>query len=284
MENISLFLTPRKSFAIGAILAFLLVSVEVAVAQTVSGSVLSVSGEVSLHRGSEALPLRSGATVDALDELVTGSRGRVAIGFADKNQIELGEDSDVAIATGRGASGSSHGDRVDLKSGIVEAFASSLDLEIRTVNAVIITHHGKADTSYYTEAQRRGFPSCARFTDVAVLDGSADVVASGESRAVPAGYTTTVACSDVALSPGPLGIAEARTLSEETARGSGLLYNLFHGSSPNVEQEDIDGAVRDRGEDDPRWARSKGGPVIFHHPRPSLAKFFPRMVHHWSSR
>jgi len=217
-------------------------------AQTTVGSVIAVSGAATVQRGGGTQPIKAGSPIEEHDRLTTGSRGRVTIAFADHVQILMGESSIAVVERNPNATAAIP--RITLISGIVRTITTGADpktsFEVITPNALVIARAGKADTSFYGASRRRGFPSCDHFTDVAVLDGAAELKngagASTDYTTVPSGYVSTIACGSAPTGAGPLGVADARTLSESNSGSGGFLYTFFHDSSPTVEQEDIDGA------------------------------------------
>ena len=202
---------------------------------------MMASDTVSVERGGKTLPIKAGMPIEERDRITTGARGRVTVGFADHAQMTIG-DRTVVVVEQSGAAVHPH---ITLISGIVRSIteASKSVFEVTTSNAATIAREGKTDISFYQQARRRGFPSCDHFTDVAVLEGAAQVKgnAAEDNVTVPSGYVSTVACTSAPTGAGPLGIADARTLNESNGGSGGFLYTFFHNSSPGVEQEDIDG-------------------------------------------
>src|SRR5271166_1223935 len=189
-------------------------------AQATVGSVIAVSGAATVQRGAATQPLKAGAPIEEHDRLTTGSRGRITIALVDHVQMMLGESSVAMVERNPNVAAAIA--RIKLLSGIVRTITTGADpkrnFEVITPNALVIARAGKADTSFYGTSRRRGFPSCDHFTDVAVLDGAAELKngagASNGSTTVPSGYVSTIACESAPTGAGPLGVADARTLNE----------------------------------------------------------------------
>jgi hypothetical protein len=247
---------PLLAFSWVALSGVVLASTPV-LAQTVAGSVVAVSGAVVVQRGADKIPPKPGSLINEYDRLTTGSRGRITVAFGGHDQMMLGESSVAVIEPKRNAP--SARTQITLVSGIVRTITSSTDaasnFEVSTPNAVVVARAGRTDTSFDGISRRRGFPSCDRITDVSVLDGAAQVKngppTGGDFTSVPAGYVSTVACGATPTNPGPLGVAESRTLNVSSGGSGGFLYTFFHDSSPTVEQEDIEGVPNGVPEDDP---------------------------------
>jgi hypothetical protein len=84
------------------------------------------------------------------------------------------------------------------------------NFEVHTPNAVVAVRGTKWNTRYQEGTGRPGFPSCKRFTDVEVYEGTVEVSsatnAAAQHQSVTEGYETTVACDAPPLESGPLGI------------------------------------------------------------------------------
>jgi hypothetical protein len=254
-----------------------------ALGQSAVGSAVAVSGAVTLQRGGSTLALKPGSMIEDHDRISTGPRGRVTIALAEHGQVVIGESSIAVMDLKSSAAAPDRHTRITLVSGIVRTMAMASDpkksFEVSTPNATVITKEGKADTSSYEIKRRRGFPSCEEFTDVAVLDGAAQIesgpAASYGYTTVPSGYVSTVACGAPPTRAGPLGIADARTLSETTPGTAGFLYTFFHDSSPTVEQEDIDGITNGIPDADESVMAMQ---TRLRHPAPVAMTIRPRMA------
>ena len=205
------------SLCAAAILIVTLASSRQAFAQAVAGSVTTVSGTVTLQRGTARTPVTTGVPVDVGDTLITGADGHVVVTLTDSSTLELGDSSTFTL--------DSHGPpttRIHLLTGVLRSFvnrtagAASPNFQVQTPNAVAAVRGTKFDTAYVGGTARPSYGDCRAFTDISVYDG---VVFLGNVSNptvgvdVPAGYEATVPCSASATSPGPLGMTGASSLS-----------------------------------------------------------------------
>jgi hypothetical protein len=61
------------------------------------GVIKTLTGEASILRGSESLPVQLGTFVQLLDRIQTGSSGSVGITFVDQTRIAIGPDTQFTI-------------------------------------------------------------------------------------------------------------------------------------------------------------------------------------------
>jgi hypothetical protein len=200
-------------------------------AQTPDGVVSAVSGSAAIQRGTNSLSPRLGTELDQGDRLTTGTDGDLQGTLSDNSQFELGESSAMVLdQLTVGAAGGRIGTRLSLALGALHTAVSSAggvpNFEVHTPNAVVAVRGTKWNTRYQEGTGRPGFPSCKRFTDIEVYEGTVEVSsatnAAAQHQSVTEGYETTVACDAPPLAAGPLGIT-----------GTGGIGG-FRGASPAI--------------------------------------------------
>ncbi len=187
-------------------------------AQTPVGVVTMVSGSAGVQRGASSLSPRVGTQLDQGDRVTTGADGHLGATLSDNSQLELAESSAMVLDQVVLGAGGRVNTRLSLaigalRSSVTSAVGGVPDFEVHTPNAVVAVRGTKWNTRYHEGTERPGFPSCKRFTDIEVYEGTVDVgsatTPSAQHQAVPAGYETTVACESPPLAAGPLGITGA---------------------------------------------------------------------------
>src|SRR5262249_14664699 len=142
----------------------------------------------------------------------------------DESRLELSDSSNVVITQHGGAAY-----QVNLASGVVRSFvnrtvgAAAPNFEVHTPNAVAAARGTLFDTAFTSNVSRPTFGDAHDFTDVSVYEGSVDVANAANPTAftnVPAGYESTVAGTNTATSPGPLGMTGAISLSTAASHNS----------------------------------------------------------------
>lgn len=214
-QSRALFLFRLLALCIPALAGFAMVTGD-ALAQTPVGVVTSVAGSAAIQRGANSLTPRVGVQLDQGDRLTTGADGHLEGTLSDNSQFELAEASSMALdQVTVGAGGARVGTRLTLALGALRSAVSSTvggvpNFEVHTPNAVVAVRGTKWNTRYQESNGRPGFPSCKRFTDVEVYEGTVEVSsvtnAAAAHQSVTAGYETTVACDAPPLESGPLGI------------------------------------------------------------------------------
>ena len=66
-------------------------------AQTVAGSVTSLTGDVRIQRAGTTVAATPGTAVDVSDRLITGPNSRVTVTLTDNSRIELDESTSLVI-------------------------------------------------------------------------------------------------------------------------------------------------------------------------------------------
>lgn len=189
-----------------------------------AGTVSEVSGTVQLQRGAATIPVTRGMPVEVGDRIITGDNGQVVVLLTDQSTLELSDSSNMVITQHAGAAS-----QVNLASGVVRSFVNRTvggaapNFEVHTPNAVAAARGTLFDTAYTSNVSRPTFGDAHDFTDISVYDGSVDVANAANPTAftnVPAGYESTVAGTNSATSPGPLGMTGAVSLGAPGSPGS----------------------------------------------------------------
>jgi len=214
-ERKALFLSRFLASGILGFAVFAIVAGD-ASAQTPIGVVTAVAGSAAIQRGANSLTPRVGVQLDQGDRLTTGTDGHLEGTLSDNSNFELAEASTMALdQVNVGAGGARLGTRLTLTLGALRTAVSSSvggvpNFEVHTPNAVMAVRGTKWNTRYQEGTGRPGFPSCKRFTDVEVYEGTVEVSsatnAGAQHQSVTEGYETTVACDAPPLESGPLGV------------------------------------------------------------------------------
>lgn len=206
---------PGPAIFSAALFAALAIVANDALAQTPVGVVTTVSGSAAIQRAGGSVSPRVGTQLDLGDRLTTGTDGHLAATLTDNSQLELAESTTLVVDQMVFGAGGRISTRLNLAIGALRSSVTSVvggvpNFEVRTPNAVVAVRGTKWNTRYHEGTERPGFPSCNRFTDVEVYEGTVDVgsalTPSAQHEAVSAGYETTVACESPPLEAGPLGI------------------------------------------------------------------------------
>lgn len=201
--------------SVAAFVVGLLMTPTGVLAQTPVGVVTTVSGSVSVQRGTGSLVPRTGTQLDIGDKVTTGVNGQLDATLSDNSQLELAESTSLVIdemtfsAAGRTSTRLTLG-AGSLRSSVAAAAGGVPNFTVSTPNAVVAVRGTKWNTRYQDGSARPGYPDCRHFTDVEVFEGTVDVgstlTPSAAHQAVSAGYETTVACQNAPLEPGPIGL------------------------------------------------------------------------------
>jgi len=189
-----------------------------------AGTVSEVSGTAQLQRGAATIPVTRGMPVEVGDRIITGDNGHVMVLLTDQSTLELSDSSNMVITQHAGAAS-----QINLANGVVRSFvnrtvgAAAPNFEVHTPNAVAAARGTLFDTAYTSNVSRPTFGNAHNFTDISVYEGSVDVANAANPTAftnVPAGYESTVAGTNNATSPGPLGMTGATAFSTPGGPGS----------------------------------------------------------------
>jgi FecR protein len=189
-----------------------------ALAQGVVGSVTALEGNATLVRNGQQLKVIPPMALQTNDKLITERDGDLVVTFGDNSSMALGQSSSIVINQGVMRGASSGITRVGLLGGHLHSiFNAGLrgigsGFEVRTPNAIVGVRGTEFDTAYIAGTPCPGFPTCLRYTDVAVHKGRVEVSNPLNPKAAPviatAGYETTVPCEEPPAQPSPLGMEQ----------------------------------------------------------------------------
>lgn len=186
-------------------------------AQTIAGSVTSLTGSATLHRAGAAMNVAVGTPVQVADEIAVAAGGKVTITLSDGSILDAGPSSSIVIDQQMlGAGGARASTKVSLFGGLLRSVVKHSshgnppNFEVHTPNAILAARSTEFDTAFTQGRRRPGYAGCDRFTDVQTHAGSVGVKSTARPDAgeitVDAGYESTVACNSVPSSPGPVGL------------------------------------------------------------------------------
>jgi hypothetical protein len=221
-------------FAVASLVMLTLLIANKALAQTVAGSVTSLTGDVRIERAGTTVTAAPGTAVDVNDRIVTGPNSRATITLTDNSKLELDESSSLVIDQ-QMVTANSRNTKLSLFSGLVRSFVSyssspTPNFAVHTPNAVASARGTEYDTSTSTQApgtmseeDRKKYRDCRRFTQVSVYEGTVEVVNSTNPGAgsvqVPAGHRTWVVCGFAPFPPSEIAAAAAATAPEGSTLG-----------------------------------------------------------------
>ncbi|HYL27479.1 MAG TPA: FecR family protein [Candidatus Nitrosotalea sp.] len=190
-----------------------------------------MTGTAHLTRGTATSNVNPNLLVQTGDRLNTDAGSGLTITLTDASKLQLGESSVLAIDQHvLGPNGGRESTRVSLFSGLVHSFVNltatgAPNFEVHTPNAVAAARATDYATGYQEGNTREGYSGCNRFTDVAVYKGTVGIRQAATPNApevsVPEGYETTVPCGMSPLTPGPIGMTGASSISGAAAGGGG---------------------------------------------------------------
>ena len=186
-------------------------------AQTVAGTVTSLTGTASLQRVGTTTDVTVGMSVQVADQIAVAAYGKVTITLSDGSILEAGSSSTIVIDQQLlGSGGARASTRIGILAGILRSVVKHSshgnppNFEVHTPNAILAARSTMFDTVYAQGQRRFGYGECNQFTDVQTHKGTVGVRNAATPDAtevsVGAGYETTVACSSPPASPGPLGM------------------------------------------------------------------------------
>jgi FecR protein len=212
---------------------------------TPAGSVTSLTGDVHIERGGTTVPATPGMAVDVGDRVVTAANSRVTITLTDNSKLELDESTSLVIDN-QAVTANSRNTKLSLFSGLVRSFVSytsspTPNFEVHTPNAVASARGTQYDTSTETrppgtmsDADRKKYKDCRRFTQVSVYEGTVEVTNTtnpgGGSVQVPPGHKTMVVCGYAPFEPSEIAAAAAAAGAGAGATGVGVTGLLLGGA------------------------------------------------------
>jgi ferric-dicitrate binding protein FerR (iron transport regulator) len=217
-----------------SVVMFILLTANLAMAQTRAGAVTALSGDVRVERAGTMVPATLGMALDVGDRIITGGNSRVTITLTDNSKLELDESTTLVIDE-HTFGANIRKTKLSLFSGLVRSFvsytsSSAPNFDVHTPNAVASARGTEYDTSTGTqpptttsEEDRKKYKDCRRFTQVSVYEGTVEVTnttnPSGGSVQVPPGHKTLVVCGLAPFPPSEISAAPAAA----GATGNGLL-------------------------------------------------------------
>ena len=207
-------------------------------AQTV-GTITALTGSAGIQRGAAALPAALNMPIELHDRITTQPNSFLTIGMVDNSELRLGASAILSIDDSMVVNGTPAPSKVGLLGGELHSLitgamrGTSTTFEVHTPNAVGAVRGTEFDTGYYEGQNRKKYPDCRQFTDIAVEDGTVNVVNALNPGAgnldVHKGERTTVACGYLGggavggFSPGmaALGVAGAAGAGAGIAAGAG---------------------------------------------------------------
>lgn len=230
---------------IASVVALTLSIANRAMAQTLAGSVTSLTGDVHVERAGTTVAATPGIVVDVGDRVVTGTNSRVTITLTDNSKLELDESTSLVIDQQMVAA-NSRNTKLSLFSGLVRSFVSytsspTPNFEVHTPNAVASARGTEYDTSTSTqppsttsEEDRKKYKDCRRFTQVSVYEGTVEVTNTtnpgGGSVQVPPGHKTLVVCGLAPFPPSEIAAAAAAAAAAGAGGAAGTA-GLFLGGA-----------------------------------------------------
>ena len=175
------------------------------------GQVERLLGTAQLRRASQLYGVSSAMPVFLKDQVTTDPSSSLAINLNGGSALEIGESStfvldEHVLPPNQGAFKT----RIALLEGKVRSNVShalaAADFEVHTPNAVVAVRGTDFAVAFSDGTRRFGYPGCARFTDVSVYSGTVAVANTANPNAmvnVSEGLSTTVACNQPPLPPGP---------------------------------------------------------------------------------
>jgi hypothetical protein len=178
------------------------------------GQIATVYGNSQLRRGSQLENVSPLMPLFLNDEITTQPASTLAINLNGGSELELGESSTIVLDEHvLPPNQSAFRTRIGLLRGRVHSIVPhalvAADFEVHTPNAVTAVRGTDFAVTFSDGTRRFGYPGCATFTDVTVLSGTVSVASTANPTApvtIPEGFSTTVACDQAPLPPGPSGL------------------------------------------------------------------------------
>jgi len=202
--------TPKFSIALS--LLALLFFPRISAAQV--GQIASLYGNSQLRRGSQLESVSPAMPIFLNDVVTTEAASTLAINLNGGSEIELGESSTIVLDEhALPPNQSAFRTRIGLLRGRVHSIVPralvAADFEVHTPNAVTAVRGTDFVVTFSEGTRRFGYPGCSTFTDVTVLSGTVSVANTTNPTAlvnIPEGFSTTIACDQAPLPPGPSGL------------------------------------------------------------------------------
>lgn len=201
-------------YLLASVVLFVLLIANSAIAQTLAGSITTLTGDVHVERAGTTVPATPGMALNVGDRIVTGANSRVTVTLTDNSKLELDESTSLVLDQ-QTFTANSRNTKLSLFSGVVRSFVSytsspTPNFEVHTPNAVASARGTEYDTGTDTQ-QRTQYSGCSRFTEVRVFDGTVEVANTTNPGAgsvqVTAGHKTLVPCGFAPEPPSELAAA-----------------------------------------------------------------------------
>ena len=211
-------------FSIVLSLSALLLFPRISYAQV--GQTATVYGDSQLRRGSQVESVSPEMPLFLNDEVSTEPASSLAINLNGGSELELGESSTIVLDEHvLPPNQSAFRTRIGLLRGKVHSIVPhavvTADFEVHTPNAVTAVRGTDFAVVFSDGTRRFGYPGCTTFTDVTVYSGTVSVASTANPNAtvnIPEGFSTTVACDQAPLPPGPSGL---EGMNSGTIKGPG---------------------------------------------------------------
>jgi hypothetical protein len=201
-----------RKFPIICSLLAMLVLPRISAAQV--GQVAKVNGNAELRRASQLYGVGAAMPVFLNDQVSTDAASSLAINLNGGSSLELGESSTITLDEHvLPPTQSAFKTQISLLTGkvrsVVPHVLGAADFEVHTPNAVAAVRGTDFVVSFSDGQKRFGYPGCETFTDLSVHTGTVAIANMANPNAsvnVPEGFSTTVACANAPLPPGPSGL------------------------------------------------------------------------------
>jgi len=178
------------------------------------GQIAKLNGSAQLRRASQLYGVGPAMPVFLNDQVTTDPSSSLAINLNGGSALELGESSTIVLDEHTLPPGeSAFKSRISMLTGklrsVVPHALGPADFEVHTPNAVAAVRGTDFLVSFSDGQRRFGYPGCETFTDISVVTGAvavANMANPNVTVSVPEGFSTTVACGQAPLPPGPSGL------------------------------------------------------------------------------
>jgi hypothetical protein len=178
------------------------------------GQIAKLYGNAQLRRGSQLYGVGPAMPLFLNDQVTTEPSSSLAINLNGGSELNLGESSTIVLDEHvLPPNQSAFRTRISLLSGKVRSTVLraliATDFQVHTPNAVAAVRGTDFAVAFSEGTRRFGYPGCTTFTDVSVYAGTVTVGSTANPTAtvnIPEGFSTTVACDQAPLPPGPSGL------------------------------------------------------------------------------
>jgi hypothetical protein len=209
-------------------------------AQTVAGSITSITGSATITRAGATIPAANGTAVDVGDQVTTAAASSLTITLTDNSQIEVTDSSTLTIDQNTlNAAGVRASTKLTLLTGLVRSLVSTTpgtppNFEVHTPNAVASARGTYYDVDHESNKHDKKYKDCTEFTHVAVYKGNVDVYnptnPSSPTVNVKEGQKVTIPCGGAPVFGGPVPLAEWIAIGGLGAMGAGAIAVIVYGA------------------------------------------------------